>query len=723
LIAHGLATAPPDGTEKKKDTPIRLPPIVVSHTPEELSTVGGSVHKVSEQSLETHEYDDPAQVLYWVPGVYLRQEDAYGLRPNIGLRGANSERSKKVTLMEDGVLFGPAPYSAPAAYYFPMMTRAVGMEVFKGPAAILYGPQTIGGAINILTRDIPRGHLAGFDSAYGQNNYLKLHGHYGWGGSRSGVLVEGVHLMTQGFKELDGGGDTGFGKQEIMLKGRLTSDPLADIFHRADIKLGFSNEDSNETYLGLSDSDFRDNPNRRYRASQLDNMDLQRFQVESGYTLQVGEDFDLNLTLYWHDLSRSWRKVKGFKGGPSLSDILANPDSGERQVYYEILTGAQDSSADAETLMLGTNAREYTVLGAQLNSRWAFVSARLNHELRAGLRVHFDQVERDHFEDGFTMEGGALASDGSSTIQATLNRGRAFAVAAYLQHAVHGWGVTIKPGLRMEQVSTELWDKPTKQKSDNSHLTLMPGIGIHYELMPGLGVLGGVYRGFSPVAPGQANDVEPEISINYEFGLRFVNEATQTRLEVIGFFNDYSNMVGQCSFSAGCKEEDLDRQFNAGKARIGGVEMVLAHRFALSYGLHLPLRAAYTFTHATFQSSFESTNPQLGKVEKGDHLPYLPTHQVAFQAGVGGKQWDLDISAIYVSEMYEQAAAADLDDALKTDAVIILDASVRIRPTEWLSFYLKGENLLMETPIVSRRPYGARPGKPFMLSGGLKLRW
>src|SRR5688572_16338600 len=152
--ARGDELAPPDAEVMVAGTRVtRLP---------------GSAHVVNQKQLERQERDDAQAILQQVPGVYVRQEDGIGLRPNIGIRGANPDRSKKLTLMEDGILFGPAPYSAPAAYYFPLMTRMTDVRVMKGPSALAYGPHTVGGAIDFVSRPIPEQASGAIDVAVGE---------------------------------------------------------------------------------------------------------------------------------------------------------------------------------------------------------------------------------------------------------------------------------------------------------------------------------------------------------------------------------------------------------------------------------------------------------------------------------------------------------------------------------------------------------------------------
>ncbi|HEX6245280.1 MAG TPA: TonB-dependent receptor plug domain-containing protein, partial [Polyangiales bacterium] len=90
-------------------------PVEVTVVGTKLSRTAGSVHVLRSKDLERFNYDDPTRVVMSVPGVYVRNEDGFGLRPNIGIRGVNPDRSKKITLLEDGVLIAPAPYTAPAA--------------------------------------------------------------------------------------------------------------------------------------------------------------------------------------------------------------------------------------------------------------------------------------------------------------------------------------------------------------------------------------------------------------------------------------------------------------------------------------------------------------------------------------------------------------------------------------------------------------------------------
>ncbi|MBT4163944.1 MAG: TonB-dependent receptor plug domain-containing protein, partial [Porticoccaceae bacterium] len=53
----------------------------------------GSAHFIADDELEVFSYADIQQILRQVPGVNLQLEDGYGLRPNIGIRGVQTERS------------------------------------------------------------------------------------------------------------------------------------------------------------------------------------------------------------------------------------------------------------------------------------------------------------------------------------------------------------------------------------------------------------------------------------------------------------------------------------------------------------------------------------------------------------------------------------------------------------------------------------------------------
>ncbi len=688
-------------------------------TPEKLAKIGGAAQRIDEKELKQLQYDDASQIATSVPSVYARGEDGFGLRPNIGIRGANSDRSKKVTLMEDGILFGPAPYSAPAAYYFPIASRMVGVEIYKGPGAVEYGPNTIGGAMNWVTRDIPYFLSGGVDANFG--SYLTGKGHAWLGASTEwgGFVVEGIHWQSDGFKELDGGGDTGFNRQEFMAKGRLNTSFDAKVYHQLDLKLGFSRELSNETYLGLTDADFDDNPYRRYVSSEKDLMDWWRTQAELFYTMEVGDTFKLDAAAYRHDFYRSWFKVNGFQGGPPLFDILQDPTNGVNQVFYDVLTGEQDSASAAETLNLGDNQRRFVSQGVQVVASHKFDAETWSNNAKVGVRAHYDQIERDHTEDGFLMQNGRLVSDGSDQRTTTQNTGKTTAIAAWVTDQFSFWQLTFAGGVRTEIISATLDDELAGTSVTNDQFVLIPGLGVHWEFLPHLGAIAGVHRGFSPVSPGQPDEVEPETSVNYEAGLRYADSENERLIELIGFFNDYNNLLGECTFSAGCDATDLDSQFNGGEVDVFGLEAMATWTFPLFGDFKLPVRAAYTFATSEFKSGFVSDNPQYGTVEEGDELPYLPKHRGSLRLTVTNDIFRITANGSYTAKMREEASQGD--DALFTDDYFILDVIAGYTIIEDLEVYAKAENLTMNEAIASRRPFGARPIKPFMVQGG--VRW
>ena len=64
--------------------------ITVTASKADTRDMGGSVRRLDIEDLETFASGDVNRILRQVPGVFLQEEDGFGLRPNIGIRGSST---------------------------------------------------------------------------------------------------------------------------------------------------------------------------------------------------------------------------------------------------------------------------------------------------------------------------------------------------------------------------------------------------------------------------------------------------------------------------------------------------------------------------------------------------------------------------------------------------------------------------------------------------------
>ena len=686
----------------------------------------GASYFLSSEELKNFGYIDINRALKSVPGVNFYEEDGFGLRPNISLRGTSPQRSSKITLMEDGVLIAPAPYSSPAAYYFPSVMRMEAIEILKGSSQVQYGPFTTGGVINMISSALPdEGLKARFQTTYGSYNSNQIHSSFGKSSEHVSFLLEYLSMNSDGFKKLNNE-NTGFDITDLMGKIRLKSDADAEIPQFFEFKYHLFDELSNETYLGITANDFKINPFDRYAASQKDNMDAKQVQLMLTHSINFSPQFKVVTNAYQNKFSRNWYKLshvvaEGNKMG--LSSVLDAPASYPQ--HLAILKGKLNSEDDA--LLIKANNRAYLSSGIQtkLDYHWYGASG-IFHDLEVGARLHYDEEDRFQWEDGYRIENGTLSLTSQGPQGAKGNRiASAQALAAYALYKFKYNKLTLTPGLRMESISLEREDfgdtNPNRNIAElirrkNNSTTWIPGIGFNYTFSNQLSIFGGLHKGFSP--PGNAPGELPESSINYELGSRF--SSGKLRGEFIGFFNDYSNLLGS-DLAASGGTGSLD-QFNAGSVHVSGIELLLNFDFAPEEAaIQLPVTFAYTLTDAIFQSSFGSDADIWGAVASGDRVPYIPQNQWSLTARAVHKKIEFNCNARYTSTFHIQAAAVASSESGTVPSNFIIDLSAKYNLSSRLKLTSQVVNLLNETYLVSRVPAGFRPGHPFGIYSGIQF--
>ena len=130
-------------------------PIVVTATrsPTPLTHVLADVSIIDRETLQESGMQSLAEVLASLPGVQFSSSGSYRSSSSIFLRGATTAQT---ILLIDGVRVGSATSGSFSLESLPL-DRIERVEVLRGAAAALYGPDAVGGVIQVVTREPAQG--------------------------------------------------------------------------------------------------------------------------------------------------------------------------------------------------------------------------------------------------------------------------------------------------------------------------------------------------------------------------------------------------------------------------------------------------------------------------------------------------------------------------------------------------------------------------------------
>lgn len=686
------------------------------------SDVAGAASVISNEDLQKVMDTDIHKILSAVPGLYFRTEDGYGLRPNISIRGTSIDRSAKVTIMEDGILVAPAPYTSASAYYFPTTARINSVEVLKGPSAISEGPSTIGGAINLISTPIPEVNSGKFVQEIGENGMTRTHAYAGMNSGNFGALVEIHEHQSDGFDSIANvGGDTGFDKSDIMFKARYDSGD-----HSLTLKLVEIDESSDQTYVGISQASFESNPRMRYGLTQYDVMKNDGDQMSLTYAGSIG-NFDVVASKWSNDYHRDWFKVDqannsgitnadGTSIGTGINNVISAANGGST-----VAQGILDGTVATE-VKLKHNNRYYTNEGIQFK----IMTEIGMHALTFGYRDMEDSESRyqsyECFDQSATGTNSTLSSCGTNYVGSNNRLRVSEASSYYIEDKITLGKLALTIGHRSEdydQVENR-WDDgaPTRTQlasgypkyKDGDHSTT--GFGATYELNDKVQLVAGFHEGMTAMF-----GTDPETADNMELGLRYTDGTTG--VEAFYFESDYQSLKAACTNSQGGSCDDGD-VFDGGAVDVSGIELSASMILSGQNGVSYPLGLTYTSTDATFGNSFDDDGEYWGVVAAGDDVPYVPDSSLALVAGFAGSN-GLTGNIRYVSNGSSCSTAA-CGTYQTIDSHSYLDLSMRKSLSADMDVYFVIENMLDNEDVVARAPKdGIRSQKPRTMKVGFSL--
>lgn len=672
-------------------------------TPESVQRIPGTVDIVDTPLLEVSRVFNFNEALRKVAGLNLRDEEGFGLRPNIGIRGLNPTRSTKVLLLEDGIPLAYSVYGDNASYYHPPVERFSSIEVLKGSGQIIHGPVTVGGVINYITPQPPSKPGGVLTLTGGNRDYFN--GHFGYGGTwgNTGFIFDYMRKQGEGSRVniRHGINDLNF-KVVTALNSRnvLT------------LKTNYYGERSRVTYSGLTQAEYDENP--RQNPFRNDSFEINRFGAVGNHTLLINNDFVMSTNVYFAGFFRDWWRQSS--NSLQRPNDAADPNCGG-------MANLNTKCGNEGRL------RKYYTVGIDPRFRLSHNLFGIKNEADFGFRAHFEVQDRRQLNGNTPLARTGIAVED--------NERRNQAYSGFIQNRFIIGNLTITPGLRVEKINYERTNRLANNGAGVSGKTdltqLVPGVGVSYSFGDRVTVFSGVHRGFAPPrtediinnTTGGVVDLDPELSWNYEVGVRST-PVQGIRVDASYFRTDFSNQVVPASVAGG-QGATLT---NGGETLHQGLE--LTSRVDTGTLLDSPhnfyLRLNYTYVRdAKFTGRRFSNIPGFSSVSvTGNRLPYSPEHLLTAGFGYSHRRGlDILFESNYLSDQF----ADDLNTIKPSPdgqrglipAYTIWNATINYKVEAMRStFFFTVKNLFDDTFIVDRAR-GVLPTPPRLIQTGVKF--
>jgi Fe(3+) dicitrate transport protein len=675
--------------------------VVVIGSRDTLHRIPGAAQVLDRADLDASRVYTVNEALRKVPGLYARDEEGMGLRPNIGIRGLNPTRSSKVLLLEDGLPLAFAPYGDNATYYHPPVERFERIEVLKGSGQIAFGPQTVGGVINYIT-PAPPDELAGrVQVAAGNRDFREVHAELGDTTGGTGWQLSATRKSADGARD-----NIDLDLTDVTAKVTRALNER----HALTLRASWLQEDSRVTYSGLTRDEYRANP--RANPFVNDEFELYRWGTSLTHRWTLAERVELTTSAYYSYFDRDWWRQSSNSG--QRPNDASDPACGGMANLYT-------------TCGNEGRLREYSTRGVEprLTVRGTWFG--LAGELRAGARWHVEHQYRVQ-ANGSTPTARVAGTGPNAGVVEDQQR-RAAAASGFVEATLTRGAFTVAPGVRYERIDFERTNYLNGARGSTRLDQVIPGLGATWRASETVTVFTGVHRGFAPprvedivTATGGAVDLDPELSWNYELGVRARTRGVA--VELTAFRLDFANQIVPASVAGGSGASLT----SAGRTIHQGLEALFETRRDLVRGVEAHARLVWTwlpdaeFRGTRFSSIAGFTNVSV----TGNRLPYAAEQLGTLTLGASTARWRAQVEGVYTGAMYT--------DDLNTVAIVangqrgrmpghvVWNATVSHAPTPSLELYATVKNLADRTYVVDMTR-GLIPGSPRLVQAGFAARF